>query len=363
MLDLAPEIEALWPELKSALEEVIRSGRFILGPQVSGFEEEVAAWLGARHAVSLNSGTDALVIALDALGIGPGDEVITSAFSFFATAEAISRVGASPVFADIERDTFNLDPASVEKSLTPRTRALLPVHLFGQAAEMDAFVALAKHHDLRIVEDTAQAFGGRYRERKLGTLGDAGTFSFYPSKNLAAYGDGGLLVTDDEELAARSRRLRDHGSAARYHHEAVGYNSRLDELQAAILRVKLPHVERWNERRREAAARYAELLRGLPELTLPEQRDPAYHVFHQYTVRIGAGLRDAVQQALAADDVATVVYYPEPLHHARPYAAEAPSLPEAEAAAAEVLSLPMGPDLDATTQERIAKTIRAALPS
>jgi dTDP-4-amino-4,6-dideoxygalactose transaminase len=363
MLDLSPEVELLWPELSRALEEVVRSGRFILGPQVEAFESEVASWLGTSHAVSLNSGTDALMITLDALGIGKGDEVITSAFSFFATAEAISRVGASPVFADIERDTFNLDPASVEKSLTPRTRALLPVHLFGQAAEMDALIALAQRHDLRIIEDTAQAFGGRYRGRRLGTLGHAGAFSFYPSKNLGAYGDGGLLVTDDEDLATGVRKLRDHGSRSRYYHDAVGYNSRLDEFQAAILRIKLPHVDAWNERRREAAGRYAELLGGLPLLTVPEQRDPAHHVFHQYTVRIGAGRRDAVQQALSAAEVASVVYYPEPLHRSRPYAAEAPSLPEAEAATHEVLSLPMGPDLDAATQERIASTIRSALDS
>jgi dTDP-4-amino-4,6-dideoxygalactose transaminase len=363
MLDLSPEIELLWPELTRALEEVVRSGRFILGPQVAGFESEVASWLGASHALALNSGTDALVIALDALGIGPGDEVVTSAFSFFATAEAISRVGASPVFADIERDTFNLDPASVEKSLTPKTRALLPVHLFGQAAEMDALTALAQRHDLQIVEDTAQAFGGRYRGRRLGTLGHAGAFSFYPSKNLGAYGDGGLLVTNDEELATRVRKLRDHGSRSRYYHDAVGYNSRLDEIQAAILRIKLPHVDAWNERRREAAARYREMLGGLPRLIVPEERDPAHHVFHQYTVRIGGGRRDAVQQALSAAEVASVVYYPEPLHRSRPYAAKAPSLPEAETAAAEVLSLPMGPELDATTQERIAATIRSALDS
>jgi dTDP-4-amino-4,6-dideoxygalactose transaminase len=363
MLDLSPEIELLWPEIKRTLEEVVRSGRFILGPHVAGFESEVAAWLGVSHAVALNSGTDALVLALDALGIGEGDEVVTSAFSFFASAEAISRVGASPVFADIERDTFNLDPASVEKSLTSRTRALLPVHLFGHAAEMDAVVALAQRHDLRIVEDTAQAFGGRYREQALGTLGHAGAFSFYPSKNLGAYGDGGMVVTNDEELATRVRKLRDHGSRSRYHHDAVGYNSRLDELQAAILRIKLPHVHSWNDRRREAAERYREMLGGLPRITLPEQRDPAHHVFHQYTVRIGAGRREAVQQALTAAEVASVVYYPEPLHRSRPYAATAPSLPEAEAAAAEVLSLPMGPDLDAATQERIASTIRTALDS
>lgn len=363
MLDLSGEVEALWPELRRALEQVLRSGSFVLGPQVGAFEEEVAAWLGVRQAVALNSGTDALVIALDALGIGPGDEVVTSAFSFFATAEAISRVGATPVFADIERDTYNLDPASVEKSLTPHTRGLLPVHLFGHAAEMDALLSLARRHDLRVVEDTAQAFGGRYRDRRLGTLGHAGAFSFYPSKNLGAYGDGGLLVSDDEGLAGRARILRDHGAAARYHNEVVGYNSRLDELQAAILRIKLPHVEAWNERRREAAQRYRDLLGDVPGLSLPAQRAEAHHVFHQFTVRVASGRRDAVQRALADAGVASVVYYPVPLHRLPPYAAGAASLPESEAAAREVLSLPMGPGLDPATQQRIASVIRSTLCS
>ncbi|MBP2019852.1 dTDP-4-amino-4,6-dideoxygalactose transaminase [Symbiobacterium terraclitae] len=361
LLDLASEVEFLWEPLQGAIQEVLRSGQFILGPEVDALEREVAAYLGVRHAVALNSGTDALVIALRALGVGPGDEVITTPFTFFATAEAISHVGASPVFVDIEPDTFALDPDLAEAAVTPRTRAIIPVHLFGHAADMDRLGDLARAHDLHVVEDVAQAFGGRFHGRMLGTLGDFGAFSFFPSKNLGAYGDGGLLATDDAALAEAARMLRAHGSRRKYYNEVVGYNSRLDALQAAILRVKLPHLDEWNRRRCEAAAYYREILADLPGVVLPAVRPGVDHVYHQYTIRIPNGRRDAVQQALAGRGIGTMVYYPVPLHQLPVYRHMNLSLPAAEAAAREVLSLPMGPFLRREQQDEVAAALRQAL--
>lgn len=361
MLDLAAEVDFLWYHLQWAIQKVLRSGQFILGPEVEGLEREVAAYLRVRHAVALNSGTDALVIALRALGVGPGDEVITTPFTFFATAEAISHVGATPVFVDIEPHTFALDSDLAEAAVTPRTRAILPVHLFGHAAHMDRIRALADRHKLRVVEDVAQAFGGRFQGQLLGTLGDFGAFSFFPSKNLGAYGDGGLLATNDDALADAARMLRAHGSRRKYYNEAVGYNSRLDALQAAILRVKLPYLDEWNSRRREAAAYYCRLLSGLPGVVLPTERYDAEHVYHQFTIRILNGRRDAVQQALSSRGIGTMVYYPVPLHKLPVYSHLNLSLPEAEAAAREVLSLPMGPFLRREQQDEVAAALRAAL--
>ena len=361
ILDLHPEIDALWEEINAALQGVLRSTQFIMGPNVKAFEEEAAAYLGARHAIAVNSGTDALVIGLRAAGIGPGDEVITTPFTFFATAEAISQVGAVPVFVDIDPRTFNIDPERVRAALTPKTRAILPVHLYGQAAEMDPLLELARARDLVVVEDVAQAFGGEYKGKKLGTLGRVGCFSFFPSKNLGAFGDGGLIVTDDDRVAELARMLRVHGSKQRYYHELIGYNSRLDEFQAAILRVKLPRVSEWNERRREVARRYDELLGDLPEVITPYESPHARHVYHQYTIRILGGRRDAVQRHLAEAGIATMIYYPVPIHRLPPYAEGAPHLPVAEAMAGEVLSLPCGPMLSAAVQEEVAHAIRAAL--
>ncbi|MCL6615475.1 MAG: DegT/DnrJ/EryC1/StrS family aminotransferase, partial [Firmicutes bacterium] len=290
-----------------------------------------------------------------------GDEVITTPFTFFATAEAISQVGAVPVFVDIDPRTFNIDPEKVKAAVSARTKALLPVHLYGQAAEMDPLLELARARDLVVVEDVAQAFGGEYKGKKLGTLGRVGCFSFFPSKNLGAFGDGGLIVTDDDRVAELARMLRVHGSKQRYYHELIGYNSRLDEFQAAILRVKLPHVSEWNERRREVARRYDELLGDLPEVITPYENPHARHVYHQYTIRILGGKRDAVHRHLAEMGIATMIYYPVPLHRLPPYAEGAPHLPVAEAMAGEVLSLPCGPMLAAAVQEEVAHAIRAAL--
>lgn len=361
ILDLSPETEALWDELIPAIQGVIRSGHFILGPNVKAFEREVADYLGVRHAIGLNSGTDALVIGLRALGIGPGDEVITTPFTFFATAEAVSMVGATPVFVDIEPDTFNLDIAQVEARLTPRTKAVIPVHLFGHAVDMDPLLALAESHNLKILEDVAQAFGGEHRGRKLGTLGDVGAFSFFPTKNLGCYGDGGLVTTNDDQLAEQMRMLRAHGSKRKYFNEEIGYNSRLDEMQAAILRVKLPHIDSYNEGRRRVAAGYAELLSCLSGLVLPTDQPYATPVYHQYTVRIKGHQRDAVQQWLVDAGIGTMVYYPVPVHKLPVYKGLGFELPVAEAAAEEVLSLPIWPHMHGDVQAHIVNVLRCAL--
>ncbi|MEE8558328.1 MAG: DegT/DnrJ/EryC1/StrS family aminotransferase [Myxococcota bacterium] len=360
MVDLAPEHEELRAELLEAIRGVLASNRFVLGPNVEAFEQEVARYLGVPHAVGVNSGTDALILALEGLGVGAGDEVITSPFTFFGTAEAISRVGATPVFADIEPSTFNLDPLDAEKRITPQTRAILVVHLFGHAADLDAFTSLSEARGISLVEDVAQAFGGEYGGRKLGSFGHVSAFSFYPPKNLGAIGDGGLLATRDAKVLERARMLRDHGATGRYHHEEVGYNSRLDEIQAAVLRVKLPHLDRWNEARREIARRYTSGLQDIDDLATPSERPPARHVYQQYTLRIGGGRRDAVQERLGEAGVSAAIHYPTPVPRLPVYGSTSP-LPEAERAASEVLSLPMWPMLGDEVLERVVSSLKSAL--
>ena len=359
MLDLGPEVALLEDDLHAAWRRVLKSGRFINGPNVAGFEAEVAEYLGTRNAVSVNSGTDALVISLRSVGVRPGDEVITTPFTFFATAEAVSVIGATPVFVDIDATSLNIDAAAVEAAVTDRTRAIIPVHLFGQPAAMDAIIEVARRNDLWIVEDVAQAFGGEYQGRKLGSLAEIGAFSFYPSKNLAAYGDGGMVVTDDEGIAETAQMLRAHGGKTKYHNELIGYNSRLDELQAAILRVKLPLVPSFNEGRKRVARRYDEALEGLPLITPPVADGD--HVYHQYTVRILDGQRDRVRQELAEESIASAIYYPTPLHRLPVYSATGESFPVAERAAAEVLSLPIWPQLDEGTQHRVCEAVADAV--
>lgn len=361
VLDLSPEIEILWDRLTAAMQRVVRSGQFIMGPDVAAFEQEVAQYLDVPHAVGLNSGTDALLLALRALGVGPGDEVITSPFTFIATAEAVSLLGATPVFVDIDPRTFALDVARVADALTPRTKAVIPVHLYGHAADMDALTKLAARHKLHVVEDVAQAFGGRFRGRMLGTIGQVGAFSFFPSKTLGAFGDAGLVATRDESLAETVRMLRAHGSKKKYFNEILGYNSRLDTLQAAILRVKLPHIDAWNEGRRRVAARYDELLRPIEGLSTPHIGPAVTHVFHQYTVRILGGRRDAVQARLAERGIGTMVYYPTPVHKLPVYSHLGLTLPEAERASAEVLSLPIWPTMPTGTQDVVVRALRDAL--
>lgn len=342
MLDLRPEVEELWPELQAKLESVLRSTRFVLGPEVEAFEREVAHWLGVRHAVSLNSGTDALVLGLLALGIGPGDAVATTAFTFVATAEAICRVGARPVFVDIDPATLNLDPARLEERLALEpVKLVIPVHLFGHAADMDAIGSICAERGVPIFEDAAQAFGATWRGRRVGSFGRAAAFSFFPSKNLGAYGDGGLLVTDDEALAETAIALRNHGARDKYQAASIGFNSRLDELQAAVLRIKLPRVDAWNERRREVARRYREALAAVDWIEPPVETDGAHHVYHQFTLRVGDGRRDALERRLADAGIASAVYYRAPLHRLPPFPWDEP-LPETDRAADEVLSLPIG---------------------
>ena len=360
VLDLAPQLESLWPEMNHAIQKVLRSGHYIMGPEVKAFEEETARFLGVRHTVACNSGTDALFIALRTLGLGPGDEVITTPFTFFATAEAISHVGATPVFVDVDPVTMNLDPGLIERAITHRTRAILPVHLFGRPCDLDPILEVACRHGLKVVEDCAQSFGARHRGRSTGTLGHLGAFSFFPSKNLGAYGDGGLLATDDEDLADAARMLRVHGSRKKYHNEAVGYNSRLDELQAAILRVKLPHLEAWNRSRRRVAENYGRLLGGHPGIRTPEVVEG--HVFHQYTLQLrkgGPGVRDRVQARLEAEGISTMVYYPVPCHRLRLYRQSHAHVacPEAEALGDCVLSLPIWPEMDEETQVTVAHAV------
>ncbi len=365
LVDLHAQYAPLREEILAAIARVADRQRFILGEEVAAFEREVAAYLGVRHAIGVSSGTDALLVSLMALGIGAGDEVVTTTFSFFATAGAIVRVGATPRFVDIDPATFNLDPAAVERALTPRTRAILPVHLFGLCADMDPMLDVAARRGLPVIEDACQAIGARYRGRLAGTMGALGCFSFFPSKNLNAFGDAGLVVTNDDELAVRVRRLRVHGMEPKYYHHDVGGNFRLDEIQAAVLRVKLPHLERWTEGRRANAARYAQLFAeaGVRGLRLPVEPPECRHVYHQYVVR--ARRRDALRAHLADVGIATEVYYPVPLHLQDCFAelGYGPGDgPHAEAAAREVLALPMYPELTEAQQRFVVSAVRAFEP-
>ena len=360
-LDLTPETDELWDELNAAFQRVLKSGQFVMGPEVAAFEEEAARYLGAAHAVGVNSGTDALLIGLRALGVGPGDEVITTPFSFFATAEAISNVGAVPVFADVDPRSFNLDPAKVAEKITPRTKAIMPVHLYGLPAAMDELIEIVEAHELLMLEDCAQSFGARVKGRATGTLGHAGAYSFYPTKNLGAYGDGGLLVTNDDATAKMARMLRDHGTLRRYHNEMLGYNSRLDALQAALLRVKLPYVDTWNEARRRVAGCYNRLLASLDNVVTPELTEG--HIFHQYTVRLLDVDRDAVQTKLKDLGVSTMVYYPVPQDRLPVYRGQHPRNPVSDRLSAEVLSLPIWPTMTLDAQQRVAQALETALRS
>ena len=360
ILDLAAELREVGAEVRAALERVLVSGHFILGPEGAALEKEIAALAGVPHAVGCNSGTDALHLALRAAGIGPGDEVVTPAFTFIATAEAIAYVGAKPAFAEVDDATFNVTAATLEKALTPRTRAVIVVHLFGQCAEMPPISDLCKRRGLVLVEDCAQAIGADWDGRQAGAWGDFGCFSFYPTKNLGACGDAGLVTAREAKHDAMLRMLRHHGSKQTYLHEVIGLNSRLDEMQAAILRVKLKHLPRFTAARRAHAARYRELLAGA-KLALPAEHGRGKHIYHQFTVRLAR--RDEAKQALADAGVASGVYYPIPLHRQPVYAKEydGMSLPASEAAAREVLSLPIYPQLTDEQLRHVAGTLRACL--
>ena len=372
--DLTRQFENLKEELINAVNKVLASGRYILGPEVEAFEKEVANYLGVKHAIGVASGTDALWLSLKALGVGPGDLVLTTPFTFFATASAILNTGATPVFADINPLTFNLDPEKVKEALEGRSpvwqrlglkpekvKVILPVHLYGQAADMDALLEIARQYDLKVVEDAAQAMGTKYKGQKVGSFGEFGCFSFFPTKNLGAFGDGGLVVTQDDELAEKVRMLRAHGSKPKYYHHLVGTNSRLDAIQAAILRVKLPHLDKWIEARRNIANIYDSLLGKVEKVKIPYRASYSYHTFHQYTLRILNGQRDELRSYLKDKGIGTGIYYPLPVHLQpvlKPFGYIEGDFPEAEKACKEVLSLPMWPELTEDEARYVAQTVK-----
>ncbi len=357
MVDLKAQLQAIREDLDRELAKSLDETRFILGPNVQALEEEFAAYCGSRYAVGVASGTDALHLALKAAGIGPGDEVITSPFTFIATAEAIAYVGATPVFVDVDPQTYNIDTSRIEAAITAKTKALLPVHLFGQPADLKELQAIGDKHGLLLIEDCAQSTGADYQGKMTGSFGLAGCFSFFPSKNLGCFGDGGMITTDDEALANEIKVLRNHGSRQQYHHNCIGYNSRLDELQAVILRIKLRQLDTYNRGRRRAAELYNQLLADLPVTTPCTTRDRT-HVYHQYTLL--ADDREQLQQALADEKIASAVYYPIPLHRQEVFAEayQSTSLPVAEGLSKRVLSLPMFPELENGQVEKICQVIR-----
>jgi dTDP-4-amino-4,6-dideoxygalactose transaminase len=365
MLDLQAQYRPIRDAVIDAVTRVCDSQRFIMGPEVEGMERDLAASLGVTHAVGVSSGTDALLLAMMALGIGPGDEVVTSTYSFFATAGCVARLGARPVFVDIDPVTYNIDPAAVAAAVTPRTRAIIPVHLYGQSADLDPLLDIANRAGVPLIEDAAQAIGATYKGRTVGGFGRAGCFSFFPSKNLGAFGDGGLVTTNDDTLAASLRRMRVHGADRQYYHQVIGGNFRLDALQAAVLRVKLPHLAGWTEARRRNAARYDGLFADLGltgRVTLPVTAPGRHHIFNQYVVRVPN--RDAVKAHLEARQVGCAIYYPVPFHQQDCFAYlgyRTGQFPHAEAAAQETLALPIYGELTAEQQHYVVSVIADAL--
>jgi dTDP-4-amino-4,6-dideoxygalactose transaminase len=356
-LDLHRQYVSIRREITEAIEAVVERTAFAGGPFVSQFEEHFAEFCGVRHAAGVGSGTDALWAALAALGVGEGDEVVTVPNTFIATAEAISRCGARPVFVDIDEGRYTLDPERLESAITPRTKAIVPVHLFGQMADMDPILEIARDRNLRVVEDACQAHGARYKGLPAGSMGDAGCFSFYPGKNLGAYGEAGAVVTNDAEIDAQIRVLRDHGQTEKYHHETIGWNARMDGIQGAVLDVKLRHLEGWTRRRREIAAEYDQLLGNLSGVETPREFPDSRHVYHLYPVRVDR--RDEVMGKMAAAGVHCGIHYPVPLHLTAAYRSLGlgpGSFPVAERCAKEFLSLPMFPEL---TPEETARTVWA----
>lgn len=361
MLDLTEQYQNLKPEIHAAMEEVMTKAHFILGPNVKKLESDVAEYSNSKHGIGVANGSDALNISLMGLGVGPGDEVIAPSFTFFATAGAIARTGATPVFVDIDPNTFNIDPAAIEKAVTDKTKAIIPVHLYGQMADMDRIKEIADKHNISIVEDAAQAIGSEYKGKKVGELGTVACYSFFPTKNLGAYGDAGMIITADDEIGEKMRVIRVHGSKPKYYHHVLGYNSRLDELQAAILNVKFPHLNDWSEKRREKAANYTKLLKeAVGDLvTTPYEEEFNHHVYHQYTIRVPK--RDELQAYLKEQGVSTMVYYPQPLHLQPVFeylGYKKGDLPETEKAAAEAISLPMFPELKDEQQAYVVEKIR-----
>lgn len=367
MVDLKSQYQRIKPQIDNAIQGVIDSCQFVKGAEVKTFEQELAQYLGVRHAIACGNGTDALQVALMALGLKPGDEVITTDFTFIATVEVIALLGLKPVLVDVDKATFNIDVEKVEKAITPRTKAIVPVHLFGQCANMEPLLKLAEKHGLYVVEDTAQGLGAKYRFsdgtiRKAGTIGTIGCTSFFPSKNLGCYGDGGALFTNDDQLAEQIRCLTNHGMKVRYHHDMIGVNSRLDTIQAAILRVKLPHLDEYNRARLAAAEKYNAALSDITGLETPATAAFTTHIFHQYTLKVKNGQRDALKKHLDEQGIPNMVYYPIPLHRQKafePYVTENDNFPVSETICGEVLSLPMHTELDDEQIERITAAVKS----
>jgi dTDP-4-amino-4,6-dideoxygalactose transaminase len=358
LVDLRAQYASIRDEIDAAIRDVIEQQQFVLGRYVEELENKLARYVGTKHAVGVASGTDAILLSLKALGVGHGDEVITTSFSFFATADAIVNAGATPVFVDIEPRTFNLDPALIEPAITERTKAIVPVHLFGQCADMDPILEIAKKHNLRVVEDAAQAIGATYKGRKAGSMGDCGCISFFPAKNLGAYGDGGIVVTSDSDIADAVRALRVHGSRERYYHDRIGTNSRLDALQAAILVAKLPHLDEWNEKRRRNAAYYEKKLARVDGVEAPYIAPENVSVHHVYALRVRE--RDKVAQELNEAGIGWAIHYPVPLplQEALDYLGhEQGDVPQSEQASREVLSIPMYPELTEQQMDEVVSTI------
>ncbi len=358
LVDLTAQYHSIKKEIDAAVLSTLESGHFILGPQVVKFEESVASYLGVKHAIGLASGTDALVIAMRALNIGEGDEVIIPAYTFFATAGTVMSVGAKPVIVDIDPQSYQIDVSKIEAAITPKTKAIIPVHLYGHPAEMNPILEIARKRSLKVIEDNAQGFGAEYLGKKTGSMGDIGCLSFFPTKNLGAYGDGGMVVTDDDSLAEQMRMLRAHGWKKKYYSEMVGYNSRLDAMQAAILQAKFPHLDEWNEKRRELSKRYNEYLAPLGIVT-PVEREWAKHVYHLYIIR--SANRDELQAFLKEKGIASEVYYPIPPHLSVPcrkYGYKEGDFPLAEKAAKETLALPLYPELTLNQQDEVIATVK-----
>jgi dTDP-4-amino-4,6-dideoxygalactose transaminase len=362
-LNLKAQYQTIRDEIEPVVRQILESQMFVFGPEVSGLEAEVAEYCGAIHGIGCASGSDALLLPLLALEIGPGDEVITTPYTFFATAGSIWRAGARPVFVDIVPDTYNIDPTRIEAAITPRTKAIIPVHLYGQTADMSPIQEIARRHGLAVLEDAAQAVGAAYHGTRAGTLGNVAAFSFYPSKNLGGFGDGGMITTDDPQLARRLARLRVHGMEPKYHHHEVGFNSRLDALQAAVLRVKLRYLDAWTRLRREVADRYRSLFvsHGLNELVgLPIERPGNFHVYNQFVVRVPATFRDSLRDYLTARKIGTEIYYPIPLHLQVCFASlghKPGDFPHSEVAARQTIALPIYPELTDTEQRFVVGSI------
>ena len=358
ILDLKRQYSKIGKDIEAAVVEVLRSGSYILGKNNKALEEKFAEYIGCKHSIALNSGTDALHLALRALDIGAGDEVITVAFTFVATTEAIGIVGAKPVFVDIDKDTFNIDPKLIEAKITPKTKAIMPVHLYGQPCDMDTIMDIAKRYNLHVIEDCCQAVGAEYKGQKVGTFGDIGCFSFFPTKNLGGMGDGGIATTNSEYLKNRMIALRNHGGAVRYYHEEIGVNSRLDEIQAAILLVKLNYIDEWNKMRRNNAYRYNKLFEKYPQVQTPKELENTYCVYHQYTIKVPN--RDAVHKMLQEKGIGAMLYYPVPLHLQKVHEylnVKEGSLPNTEDDTKLVMSLPMFPELTEEEQKTVVNTV------